>query len=59
MTTTGAVAMSSLRTTRTDPSSGLLGTRALPRHGIIQPSTDALRRDRYRLAIAAGWRPLA
>jgi len=51
--------MSSLRTTRTDPSSRLIGTRALLRHGIIHPSTDALRRDRYRLAIAAGWRPLA
>ncbi|MBM7513269.1 hypothetical protein JOD65_002813 [Nocardioides cavernae] len=51
--------MSSFRITRTDLSSRLIRTHALRRHEIIQASCDAPRRDRYRLAIAAGWRPLA
>jgi hypothetical protein len=58
-TTTGAAAMTSFRTTRAPGSSRRIRPHVLRRDGIIQAPSDVPRHDRYKLAVAAGWRPLA
>ena len=47
------------RIIRTAGPTGRVRPHVLRRDGIIEAPSDIARRDRYRSAIAAGWRPLA
>jgi hypothetical protein len=47
------------RTIRTAGPTGRVRSHVLRRDGIIEETSDIALGDRYRSAIAAGWRPLA